>query len=66
MAVITSTRLSASPQADGRLAVRELHTADGGESEVRSYLALPGDDLDALLTLHGAQFLQRLAEGQYG
>jgi hypothetical protein len=59
--VITSTRLEAKAQADGRLAVREGHQADGGEYEERAYLAEPGADLDALLELHGRLFLERLA-----
>lgn len=61
--VITSTRLSANVQRDGRLAVRELHEADGGESEVREYLAEAGADLDAMLAEGGRLFLERLATG---
>ncbi len=61
--VVTSTRLSANAQRDGRLAVRELHAADGGESETREYLAEAGADLDAMLAANGRLFLERLATG---
>ena len=64
MAVVTSTRLEARPQIDGRIAVRELHQADGGESEIRSYIAPANANLDAMLAAHSAQFLERLAMGQ--
>lgn len=59
--VITSERLEARAQADGRLAVREAHQADGGEYEERVYLAGPEDDLDAYLEANGRDFLRRLA-----
>lgn len=61
--VITSTRLEASPQANGWLAVRELHVADGGEKDERSYMAPPDADLDAELAANGRLFLERLAAG---
>ncbi len=59
--VITSTRLSANVQKDGRKAVRELHQADGGESEVREYLAESSANLDTLLVEGGRLFLEKLA-----
>ena len=59
--VTTATRVAASPQIDGRLAVHEIHQADGGEREERFYLAEEDADLDALLELHSRLFLQRLA-----
>lgn len=59
--VITSTRLEAAVQIDGRFAVRELHQANGGESEHRFYLADPGADLDAMLAANGRAYLTRLA-----
>lgn len=61
MATITSTRLEAAPQIDGRLAVRELHQADGGESEERTYLAPADADLDSMLEEGGRLFLAALA-----
>lgn len=61
MAIVTATRLEAFPQIDGRLAVRELHEADGGEREERVYLAPAGADLDAMLAANSARFLERLA-----
>lgn len=64
MAVITSVRLEAKAQADGRLDVRERHSADGGEVEERTYLAPADADLDALLAEGGRQFLERLARGE--
>lgn len=59
--ITTATRLEAAVQADGRLAVRERHTADSGESEDRTYLAEAEDDLDAMLVVNGRQYLERLA-----
>lgn len=61
MPVITSTRLEAAAQIDGRLAVRELHQADGGESEERTYLAPANADLNAMLVEGGRLFLAQLA-----
>lgn len=66
MAVVTSVRLEARPQKDGRLAVRERHTADGGESEERTYLAPANADLDAMLLVGQRQFLERLARKPKG
>ncbi len=57
----TATRIEATVQRDGRLAVREHHQADTGESEDRMYLANAGDDLDAMLIENGRQFLATLA-----
>lgn len=59
--ITTATRLEAAVQIDGRLAVRELHQADSGEQEIRSYLAEAETDLDAMLLANGLQFLERLA-----
>lgn len=64
MAVITSTRLEATPQKDGRLAVRESHRADGGESEERIYLAPADADLAAMLAENGRLYLEKLASGE--
>jgi hypothetical protein len=61
MSIVTATRIEASVQADGRLSVRELHEADAGESEVRSYLADAEADLDAMLVENSRLFLGRLA-----
>ncbi len=61
MQIVTATRLEASVQKDGRLAVRELHQADGGESEVRAYLAEGDADLDAMLAANSRAYLERLA-----
>jgi hypothetical protein len=61
MPVVTATRIEAAPQRDGRLAVREVHLADGGEREERSYLAPADADLDAMLAANSRQFLERLA-----
>jgi hypothetical protein len=62
MPVVTATRIEAAPQVDGRLAVREVHQADGGEREERTYLAEPEADLDAMLAANSKQFLERLAK----
>lgn len=59
--IVSSTRLSANVQKDGRKAVRERHQADSGESQVREYLAEAGADLDALLAQNGRLFLKMLA-----
>lgn len=59
--ITTATRLEAAAQSDGRLAVRERHSADSGEAEERVYLAEAAADLDSMLTANGKQFLERLA-----
>jgi hypothetical protein len=59
--ITTAIRLEAAVQIDGRQAVRELHQADSGEQEIRSYIAEPEADLDAMLLANGLQFLERLA-----
>lgn len=61
MPVVTSTRIESRPQADGRIAVRELHVADGGERSERSYLAPVTADLDAMLTEGASLFLASLS-----
>lgn len=59
--ITTATRIEATVQRDGRLAVRERHAADSGEVEERTYLAESGSDLDAMLIANGRQFLARLS-----
>lgn len=61
MNTITSTRTEAAPQKDGRLFIREVHTADGGERQERVYLAPANADLDEMLTENGRLFLASLA-----
>lgn len=61
MAIVTGVRLEAAPQIDGRLAVRERHTADGGEVQERQYLAPADADLDAMLAANSIAFLAELA-----
>lgn len=63
MPVVTSTRLEAAVQKDGRLAVRELHQGDAGESEVRTYLAEANADLNAMLAANSKLYLAKLAGG---
>ena len=59
----TAIRIEAAAQIDGRIAVRELHTADSGERDDRTYLAEADDDLDTMLAANGRLFLARLAAG---
>lgn len=66
MAIVTATRIEASPQIDGRIAVRELHTSDAGDSDERSYLADAGADLDAVMAANSVRFLERLATRTLG
>lgn len=57
----TATRVSASVQIDGRIAVREKHETDFGDVEFRDYVAEAEDDLDAMLEANSGLFLERLA-----
>lgn len=61
MAIVSATRIEAAVQSDGRFAVRELHTADGGESQERQYLSPANADLDAMLSENSRLFLESLA-----
>lgn len=63
-AVTTATRLEAAVQIDGRIAVRERHATDFGDTEDRIYIAPAGSDaaaLDAMLEANAEAYLQRLA-----
>ena len=49
MTIVTSTIISQTPQADGRIAVREQFVDQLGNIFDRFYLALPTDNLSAIL-----------------
>ena len=64
MVIVTSTRLEASVQIDGRIAVRERHVSDAGDQQETQYLADAGSNLDAMLAANGRAFLAYLATRQ--